>query len=135
VDFSSQLKEKSTCRGRGGCDSCFSLVASATRLAGPFLGKGDDNCIDSFWLSDAMSLWGDTGMQSQPSTRTWRAENTLDYLQVVLKELENVGDFTAPSIANLRRLIAQRISSLEALQTTGVFGATVKYENSQGVPL
>jgi len=74
-------------------------------------------------------------MQSQQSTRTWRTENTLDYLHIVLKELDRVGDFTVPSIVKLRSLIAQRISSVEAVQETGMFGAAAKYESIQGVPL
>jgi len=73
-------------------------------------------------------------MQSQQSTGTWPAEDTLDYLQIVLKELDSAGDFTVPSIVNLRSLIAQRLSSFEALQATGVFRPTVRFESSQGVP-
>jgi hypothetical protein len=97
------------------------------------LGKGT---TFASWANanDANVVMGSHQMQSQ-STRTWRAENTLDYLQIVLKELDHSGDFTVPSIVNLRSIIAQRISSLEALQTTGIFDAVVKYESTQGVPL
>jgi len=104
-------------------------------LAGPAWEKGDNNCIGGSWLFDAIVVNGRFRMQPQQSTGTWRAENTLAYLHTVLKELDSVGDFTVPSIVKLRNLIVQRISSVEELKATGVFGATVKYASIQGVPL
>jgi len=135
VDFSSPLRETNTCHGHGAVTRVFLLSLRRMGLQSILGKRGTTLASVASGYSMQLSLWGRDAMQSQQSTRTWRTENTLDYLHIVLKELDRVGDFTVPSIVKLRSLIAQRISSVEAVQETGMFGAAAKYESIQGVPL
>ena len=48
-----------------------------------------------------------------------RLGTTLENLRTVLQALDRTGDFTNPQIVNLRRLIAERINTLEALKAAG----------------
>lgn len=69
-------------------------------------------------ISAAMKREVLAGTYIQGRRNSGRAENTLEDLRIVLKELDSSGDFTVPSIAHLRSLVAERISSLEVLGTT-----------------
>lgn len=50
----------------------------------------------------------------------WRLYDPLDELKAKLQRLEQAGDSASPTIADLKRILSQRISELEQLQEAAI---------------